>query len=190
MQGLDEFIHLFGDVTVLNIVEIVLAGVFLLFVYKQIKKFFQQKIVEQNKRAEAEKVRDQQIKEALDAVHKYPEYRKQSIAIQQKLEAQIDELKEIHKDTTSRLSQLEDRLTQMEEATNRRERNKIRDRLLQNYRYYVSRETNPSQSWTKMESEAFWELFREYEEAGGDGYMHTDVMPAMQLLHVIDQNEK
>ena len=53
---------------------------------------------------------------------------------------------------------------------------------MQNYRYYVRAETNPSHSWTQMESEAFWELFREYEEAGGNGYMHTEVLPAMELL--------
>ena len=37
-----------------------------------------------------------------------------------------------------------------------------------------------------MEAEAFWELFKEYEESGGDGYMHSDVMPEMLKLTVID----
>lgn len=183
MEGIDEFIKIFGDITILQIVEIVFAAIFLFFIYKQVKKFFQQKIEEQNKRTEAEKLRDAQIKEALDEVHKYPEYRQQSIDIQKKLEYQIFELKEMHKDTV-------DRLTKMEESTKRRERNKIRDRLLQNYRYYVNAETNPSHSWTKMESEAFWELFREYEDAGGNGYMHTEVLPAMELLNVVEPGEK
>lgn len=62
--------NLFGDITVLQIVESVLACVFLFFVYKQIKKFFQRKIDEQNKRAETEKLRDTQIKEAFNEVHK------------------------------------------------------------------------------------------------------------------------
>ena len=35
-------------------------------------------------------------------------------------------------------------------------------------------------------TEAFWELFKEYEDAGGDGYIHTVVQPAMNLLKVID----
>ena len=42
------------------------------------------------------------------------------------------------------------------------------------------------QAWTTMESEAFWEVFGEYEEAGGDGHMHTVVQPEMNLLRVID----
>ena len=37
-----------------------------------------------------------------------------------------------------------------------------------------------------MEAEAFWELFREYEEAGGDGYMHTEVQPAMERLLIVE----
>ena len=41
-----------------------------------------------------------------------------------------------------------------------------------------------------MESEAFWELFREYEDAGGNGYMHTEVLPAMELLTVVEPGEK
>ena len=58
--------------------------------------------------------------------------------------------------------------------------------LLQNYRYYTNECQNPSKSWTKMEAEAFWELFREYEEAGGNGYMHTVVQPEMERLLVIE----
>ena len=41
-------------------------------------------------------------------------------------------------------------------------------------------------AWNRMEAEAFWELFKEYEDAGGDGYIHTVVQPAMNLLKVID----
>lgn len=155
MKGIDEFVKLFGDVTMLQIVEISLAFVFMCFVYRQIKKYFGQKIDEENRRIESEKARDARI------------------------EGQISELKGMYTDIT-------DRLTQMEELTNRRERNKIRDRLLHNYRYYTNPESNPTRSWTHMESEAFWELFSEYEEAGGDGYMHTVVMPAMQVLRIVE----
>lgn len=37
-----------------------------------------------------------------------------------------------------------------------------------------------------MEAEAFWELFRDYEDLGGDGYMHTEVQPAMERLVVTE----
>lgn len=183
VKGLSEFIDLFGDITVFQITELLIAGAFMFFCYRKLRNFIRQNMNDQLERAKVEKIRDEQLKEALDAVRKYPEYRKQSVDIQKKLEAQITELKELHKDTTNRL-------TQMEESTKRRERNKIRDRLLQNYRYYINPETNPSHSWTRMEAEAFWELFREYEDAGGNGYMHSEVLPAMELLTIVDHSSE
>ena len=76
------------------------------------------------------------------------------------------------------------RLDSVEETNKRRECNKLRDRLLQNYRYYTNEATNPSKSWTQMEAEAFWGLFRDYEDAGGNGYMHSVVQPAMEELFI------
>lgn len=186
MKGLDEFLKIFGDVTVLQIVELVLAGVFLFFIYKQASKFFKHKIEEQTKRTEAEKLRDAQIKEALDEVHKYPKYREQSLKIQKQLENQITELKELHKDNVTKLNTMSETIHRMEETETRRERNKMRDTLLQSHRYYTNPSTNPSGSWTRVESETFWELYSEYEAAGGNGYMHTDVVPDMRMLKVID----
>lgn len=141
-------------------------------------------------KAEAEKTRDAKIKEALDAVHKYPQYRQQSIDIQHQLESQISELKELHKDTVKQLNTVSETVHRMEETETRRERNKMRDTLLQSHRYYTNPNTNPSGSWTRVESETFWELYSEYEAAGGNGYMHTDVVPAMRLLKVIDVGEE
>ena len=39
MTGLNEFEKLFGNITVLNVIELVLAAVFLLFVYKRVKDY-------------------------------------------------------------------------------------------------------------------------------------------------------
>lgn len=179
MQGMEEFLAIFGNATVLQIVQCILAVVFICLVYRQVKKYFQKKITEQNKRAAIEDQRDKQIQEALGAVHQYPKYRNQSLEIQKQLQAQIEELNKMQLECSVRLSA-------MEEATKRRERNKLRDLLLQNYRHYTDPVANPSHSWSKMEAEAFWELFGDYEEAGGNGYMHTEVLPAMQLLTVVD----
>ena len=41
-----------------------------------------------------------------------------------------------------------------------------------------------------MESDAFWKMFGDYEEAGGDGDMHTTVQPAMRLLDKIPMHEE
>ena len=76
------------------------------------------------------------------------------------------------------------------EQNRKRECNKLRDILLQSYRYYTNKEQNPSQSWTKMESEAFWDLFRDYEDLGGNGYMHTVVQPEMERLCIVNVSEQ
>ena len=176
MTGFDEFAKIFGEVSVLSVIELLLAGIFLYLIYKKVRDHL-------IKVHESEKKRDEQLREALEAVRKYPEYRKQSVQIQQKLENDIQALRKSQEETM-------ERLVTMEELTKRTERNKLRDLLLQNYRFYTNPETNPNLSWTKMESEAFWELFRDYEDAGGNGYMHTDVLPAMEKLRVIDINNK
>lgn len=179
LKGLDEFLTLFGNITVSQIVTIVLALVFMIFIYKQIKKYFDEKIKAQNERAEVEKQRDADIKEALVAVRKYPEYRQQSIKIQELLEGEIQELRIM-------IQEDKERLARMEEQDRRRECNKLRDLLLKYYRQYANKEINPEQSWTKMEAEAFWELFKDYEELGGNGYMHTVVQPEMERLIVVE----
>lgn len=179
MKGLDEFLTLFGDVTLSEVVIFLMAIGFVIFVFGQVKKYFNTKVQIQNERAQAEKQRDEELQEALTAVRKYPEYRQQSIKIQELLEGEIQELRDM-------IQEDKDRLQRIEEQERRRERNKLRDMLLQNYRYYTDKERNPSQSWTRMESEAFWELFKDYEELDGDGHMHTVVQPAMMSLNVVD----
>ncbi len=105
-----------------------------------------------------------------------------TIRIQEKLENEIQELRKAHDEHTCRL-------LQMEENSQRRERNKLRDRLLQNYRYYTSKEHNPRQEWTRMESETFWECFADYENMNGNGYMHSVVQPEMNLLGIIEMDD-
>lgn len=182
MQGLEQFLKIFGGITISQIVTVLFAISFMVLIYRKIKKYIDDKIKAQNERIEIERQRDKDIQEALRAVRKYPEYRQQSIKIQELLEGEIQELRVM-------IQEDKERLARMEKQDQRRECNKLRDILLQNYRYYTNKEKNPSQSWTTMEAEAFWELFKDYEELGGDGYMHTDVQPEMQRLIVVNVGE-
>ena len=129
MKGMDEFLRLFGDITVLHVVEILCALMFLYFIYKKASNF----LIQQHK---AQELKDAQLKEALDGVHKYPEYRKQSLEIQKEINNEISTLKDSQKEIMQRL-------IAMEEQNKKRERNKLRDRLLQNYRFYTNKEKNP-----------------------------------------------
>ena len=186
MVGLDQFLSLFGDITVTKIVALVLALFFCWKIYQQVQKFFDNKkkvLIEQH---EAKKEQDEKINTLLEEVNKYPQYREQSRQIQKELRNEIDGVKEAQATLAEKQQEICDSLQKMQENNDRRERNKLRDRLLQSYRYYTNIESNPKQCWTSMESEAFWELFRDYEDAGGDGYIHTVVQPAMNLLKIID----
>lgn len=76
MTGLDEFVEIFGAITVSDIVTLVFAGVFLYALFIRVRKYLVN-------RYETEALRDKKVAEVLDAVSQYPEYRKQSLQIQQ-----------------------------------------------------------------------------------------------------------
>lgn len=175
MTGLEEFLKVFGNLTVANVVYIIMSIVFLVFVYRKFNEYL-------IKRHEAEQEKDKQIKEALDAAKEYAKYREEDIKNQQKMETDMQELKAAVEEHTKRLEK-------MENDSRKREINKLRNTLLQNYKYYTDKTKNPLQAWTKMESEAFWDLFGDYEDMGGNGYMHTEVQPKMQLLTIIEMND-
>ena len=173
MKGFEEFISLFGDITLSEIAQFFLAALFLYAIYKELKKFNDSKI----KEAEEEKLHKKKVDDAWEITQKYPKYHQESIDIRNGLEKEIQEIRDCFDAVIKRLDEIE-------KQNKKRECSKLRDMLLQNYRYYTNEQQNPSKSWTRMESEAFWELFEEYENAGGNGYMHTEVKPAMDRLIV------
>ena len=122
----------------------------------------------------------------LEEVNKYPQYREQSRQIQKEFRDEINELKNTQEVLSATQQEICASLKDMQEKNERRERNKLRDKLIQNYKYYTDLKRNPEQTITKMENDAFWELFGDYEDMGGDGYIHTVVQPAMNMLKVID----
>lgn len=183
MKYLDSFLEIFGDVTLGELAVFVLAMAFLYAIYKEIKKFNNTKLAEQQQKLEEEKAQKKKLDEAYSITQKYPAYHQESIQIRDNLEKEIQELRDDFKTIMNRLNEIE-------EQNKKRECSKLRDMLLQNYRYYTNECQNPSKSWTRMESEAFWELFEEYEEAGGNGYMHTVVQPEMERLNVVEVGHK
>ena len=164
MMGQKEFLELFGEVTVATIVSWVMAMLFMVFVGKKVKEYFTKKI-------KAEEEKNSQLAEVFGAVKRVSA-----------MEADIRELREGQE-------RQEKRLRSMEENADRRERNKLRDSLLQNYRYYTNKDRNPQLAWTRMESDAFWDLFKDYEDAGGNGYIHSVVQPAMNALFIVEMND-
>ena len=83
LTGLEEFKDVFGSITVLNVVELLLAILFCYLIYRKVSKY----LIE---RYEAGKKKDEQLKTALDQVSKYPEYRAQSLRVQKELQTEIE----------------------------------------------------------------------------------------------------
>lgn len=177
--GMNEFISLFGDVSLATVISFVLALVFAYNIYKKVKDFFNEQSRKELEKSNKEKEKEKKINQLLDEVAKYPQYREESIKIRKGLQEEIDSLKTANEKITHTLDD-------MQESLKKRERNKLRARLLESYRYYTSLETNPKQEWNSMEAETFWNLFADYEEAGGNGYMHTVVQPEMNKLKVVE----
>lgn len=182
MKGLDEFLAVFGDITILDATKFLIAIGFIIAAYMKFKKYIKAKQDTEIERREAEKLKDEQLAEALEGVRKYPEYRQQSIEIQKQINKDLQGLKERFE---SDMQDLKNRMEEIEDSNREREQHKLRDKLLSHYRYYTNPETNPTLSWTEMEADAFWKLASEYEKTGGNGDVHNNVFPAMRRLHII-----
>lgn len=175
MDGLEQFLSLFGNITVLQVVEFIFAVVFMLYVWKKMKKYI-------NDKHDAEQKRDAELKEALDGIHMCPKYREQSAEIQYQLESKFDIVHDMCKNIIERLDK-------MEEIRRDSKRKELQAALLQTYRIFTDINKNPMQAWTEMEADSFWEQFSEYEDNGGNGHMHTIVQPAMNKLSVIKMDD-
>lgn len=172
---MDALIEVFGKYSVGSLILLVAAFVFLCKIYWKMKKV----IVEQH---DLKKAQDEQITQIIEQEAKYPEWRQQSLDIQKKLTERMDGMQKFQKDIIRRIEEIES-------ERKKQKRNELRDMLLNAYRYYTSQKTNPRQAWSEMEAQAFWDMFGDYESAGGNGHMHTVVQPAMRTLAVIPMHE-
>ncbi len=172
MNGYKEFIQLFGNITILDVGQFLLAVGFVVVICVKVSKF----LIELH---DASQLRDEKIEKAYEAAMSLPGYRKQSLEIQEDFIAKFDGLYE-------RQDVIIEHIEKMEEDNRKREVNKLRGKLIQYYRFYTNPERNPSGCWSRMESESFWALYSDYENLGGNDYIHSVVQPAMNELDVID----
>ena len=114
----------------------------------------------------------------------YPKWHEQSIQYQKKYAEEIDSLRETQKEIITKLDDAE-------KKRKKTKRNELRDRLLQIYRYYTSKEKNPydwhGQRWSRTLSGKCLAIMKKLAEMED---MHTTVQPAMRLLNVIPMHEQ
>ena len=178
MFGLEEFLNTFGTLTVSIVVEVIIAAVGVFIAYKKLKD----KIIGSYKERQQQK---DDIKEALDGVRAMPNYRKQSLEIQKQLKASDDKILETCQKIQDGVNEnqriLNERLDKLED----RERNDLREKILNMHRLFTSKKRNPMQAWSEMERDSFNELINDYESLNGNGHIHTVVIPEMHKLRVI-----
>ena len=121
------------------------------------------------------KAKTSKLQTAIDAL---PTYRAQSIQIQSELRAADTSILEA-------CAAIKDSICRLE----RREKNALRQKLLTEYRLFTDLHKNPMQAWTEMEHHAFFELVHDYEALGGNDYVHSTVLPAMNELDMIPMED-
>ena len=128
---------------------------------------------------------EDKVNEALDGVREYPKYREQSKAIQ----IQLQESDRLILETCERIQAGVDRnqeiLNMRLDRLEKRERNALRAKILNEHRLFADPNKNPMKAWSEMEHHSFFELVHDYEELGGNDYVHSVVIPEMNKLHII-----
>ena len=161
---MEYFLQLFGTIPLSTVTAFIAAVTFLVVLCIKIYKFI---VANHDKLQKKEKT----LKKIIDY-----------------LEEVKQEQKEL-KEAVSELCEAQQKIAEKQDAFEEQHRNhslnKLRDRLLNSYHYYTDPKKNPLQAWSEMEKEAFDKLFYDYEELGGDGFMHSTVEPAMATLEVV-----
>lgn len=117
----------------------------------------------------------------------------------EKLQKEVEEMKAIQAELTDNISKIMRHLEKIESDLTRYskdldayqeefakvELNKLRDRLIQSYRYYSSEEKNPMGAWTEIERDAFYGMLHDYYGLKGNGHVKTVVEPSVSSLTVI-----
>ena len=132
---------------------------------------------------------EERLAKVEEAVGHYPEYRAQSLQIQNKLEQKDNNILEVCDSIKSAVIANGENLDKRLDDLERRERNSLRAKILDEYRLYTDERKNPKQAWTEMEHHSFFKLVEDYESLGGNDYVHSTVLPAMNELDVISMSD-
>lgn len=157
---------------------------------KELKKQREAEAAKEEKLKLENQARDAKIASLEAAVNALPGYRAQSLQIQQQLQSSDKDIlnlcTEIKNGVVDNQKVLNERLDRLE----KREKNSIRAKLLDEYRLFTDESKNPMLAWSEMEHHAFFELVRDYEDLHGNDYVHSTVIPAINELEVVPMSDK
>lgn len=172
---MDIFLQAFGEMkfgtVIIFIAALVVAAIFILKGYKALVKFH-----------DMMQEKDGTLTKVVEKSAELETELKNIVSTQSSIISSIDKISKSQENLTAQI-------TSFEKVMKTQSCNKLRDRIVQSYRYYTSVDRNPMQEWTEMEKDAFDRLFTDYENLGGDGYVHSTIEPAMNSLGVIDMTD-
>lgn len=129
--------------------------------------------------------RDKKIADLEAVIDTFVLQQKQNLQLQQAQRTEENTIlktcNKIQQDIKENNANLSKRLDRLE----KREKNAIRAKLLEEYRLFTSEDKNPKHAWSEMEHHAFFELVKDYEDLDGNDYVHSEVIPAVNRLEVI-----
>lgn len=178
---MNEFIQLFGEIPLSTTIVFIVAISFLIATGSKVYKFIvktHDSLQEKNQALDDLKKDVKELKEHTASKEQWKELKEKQINLEEILN-QILETQKV----------LVEKQQTFEEENHSHNVNRLRDRLLQSYRYYTSEVKNPMLAWTEMEKEAFDNLLADYYAQGGNSFVHTKVDPEMASLEVISIND-
>ena len=152
-----------------------------------------QRELEAQREAQAEKEnreRDKKIADLEIAINALPGYRAQSIQIQKQLQSADKDILDLCTEIKNSVKENQDTLNYRLDRLEKREKNTYRAKILDEYRLFTDERKNPMRAWSEMEHHAFFELVKDYEDLGGNDYVHSTVIPAMNELEVVLMSNK
>ena len=159
----------------------VLASLVVTFIFNKVSGLPQE--IKKQKKEQQKKLEniETRLDSVEEAVSHYPEYRAQSLRIQRELQCKDESILTVCEKIEKIGQKLDERLIELE----RREKNSLRAKILNEYRLYTDEHKNPMLAWTEMEHHSFFKLVEDYESLGGNDYVHGTIIPAMNELDVI-----
>lgn len=189
MKAEEAFLNMFGNLTVLHVVEFFFAMYFIIRVSKDAIKFI-------NRKHDEEQQKTADVAEALAGVRAMPAYRQQSVEIQGQLNQKItdvhDEMNNKFDELTKKFDAVMDRLNAMDAESKKRARNRIREELMRGHRMFTDPIKNPMKAWSSLEHDSWFALYDDYLDCNGNGDMQYRICPEMNNLDIIhmDDTEK
>ena len=132
---------------------------------------------------------EERLAKVEEAVGHYPEYRAQSLQIQNQLKQTDNHILEVCDSIKSAVIANGERIDKRLVDLERREKNALRAKILDEYRLYTDERKNPMKAWSEMEHHSFFKLVEDYESLGGNDYVHGTIVPAMNELDVISMSD-